>query len=76
MTTVADVEGEATARASAFAGTLTAWRSVAFPERYYVSTRPEGRGWTTHDTIIDLTTLHSSGRFYEGSAVPFEVDLR
>ncbi|MYD85948.1 MAG: cadherin-like beta sandwich domain-containing protein [Acidobacteria bacterium] len=55
---------------------VTVWRSVRFPERYFVSTRPEGQRWTTHNTIIDLTALSRSGNFYQGSPVPVEVDLR
>ncbi len=54
---------------------VTVWRSVQHPERYHVSTRPEGRNWTTHAPTVDLSRLHSAGRFYSSSPVPVEIDL-
>ena len=55
---------------------VTVWRSVRFPDRYYVSTRPDGQGWTTHGTVVDLSALSESGRFHRGSPVAVEVELR
>ena len=52
------------------------WRSVRFPWRYYVSARPEGQRWTTHNAALDLSALSASGRFYQGSPVAVEVELR
>ena len=54
---------------------VTAWRSMRFTDRYYVSTRPEGQGWTTHNIRIDLTTEHATHPFWVGSPVPVEVSL-
>ncbi len=51
------------------------WRSVSFPGRYYVSTRPEGQRWTTHNTVLDVSALSTSGRLYRGNPVAMEVDL-
>ena len=53
---------------------VTVWRSVRTGS-IFVSTRPEGDRWTTHNTAIDLSNLSSSGRFYQGLPVTVEVDL-
>ena len=53
---------------------VTVWRSVR-TGNIYVSTRPEGGGWTTHNTPIDLSNLSRSGRFYQGEPLPVEVKL-
>ncbi len=55
---------------------VTVWRSVRFAERYYVSTRPVGRSWTTHDTPIDLSAPGDTGRLHRGAPVAIEVELR
>ena len=54
---------------------VTVWRSVR-TDSIFVSTRPQGAGWTTHNTPVDLSQLSSTGRFYQGSPVSVEVDLR
>ena len=54
---------------------VTVWRSVR-TESIFVSTRPQGAGWTTHNTPVDLSQLSSSGNFYQGSPVAVEVDLQ
>lgn len=54
---------------------VTVWRSVR-TENIFVSTRPQGAGWTTHNTPVDLSQLSSSGNFYQGSPVAVEVDLQ
>ena len=54
---------------------VTVWRSVR-TGNHFVSTRPEGAGWTTHNTPIDLSNLSASGNFYQGTAVTAEVDLQ
>ena len=57
---------------------VTAWKGVSSGD-IYLSTRPAGGSWTTHNTPLDLTALSSSGRFYQGSAitvtVPVAVDV-
>ena len=53
---------------------VTVWRSVR-TDSIFVSTRPQGAGWTTHNTPVDLSQLSSSGNFYQGSPVTVEVDL-
>ena len=53
---------------------VTVWRSVRTGS-HFVSTRPQGAGWTTFNTPIDLSALSSSGNFYQGSPVTVEVDL-
>ena len=53
---------------------VTVWRSVR-TDSIFVSTRPQGAGWTTHNTPVDLSQLSSTGRFYQGSPVSVEVDL-
>ncbi len=53
---------------------VTVWESVS-TGNVYVSTRPPGDGWTTHNIVIDLSNLSSSGNFYQGTAVPIEVQL-
>ncbi len=53
---------------------VTVWQSLR-TENIFVSTRPQGAGWTTHNTPVDLSALSSSGNFYQGSPVPIEVDI-
>jgi Leucine-rich repeat (LRR) protein len=55
---------------------VTVWRSVRFPDRHYVSTRPAGQGWTTHHTAIALSAPSVSGRLYRGDPVVIEVALQ
>ena len=53
---------------------VTVWQSLR-TGNIFVSTRPEGAGWTTHNTPVDLSALSGSGNFYQGTPVPVEVDL-
>ena len=53
---------------------VTVWQSLR-TNNIFVSTRPAGAGWTTHNTPVDLTALSSSGNFYQGSPVPITVDI-
>ena len=53
---------------------VTVWQSVR-TGNIFVSTRPQGADWTTHNTPIDLSNLSSSGNFYQGSPVTVAVDL-
>ena len=54
------------------------WRSVA-TGNLFVSTRPEGGEWTTHNRPLDMSRLSESGSFYESSSVlvtvPIEVEV-
>ncbi|MCY3918552.1 MAG: cadherin domain-containing protein, partial [Chloroflexi bacterium] len=69
VTVSVDVGGGASANID-----VTVWRSVR-TGNIYVSTRPEGERWTTHNTPIDLSNLSRSGRFYQGAPLPVEVKL-
>ena len=56
---------------------VTVWESVS-NGNLYLSTRPEGGKWTTHNTALKMTPS-ASGRFLQGSAitvtVPVEVNV-
>lgn len=54
---------------------VTVWRSVADPSLLYVSTRPEGGSWRTHQTALDMSGLSNSGNFHQSNAVAVEVPL-
>ena len=54
---------------------VTVWRSVSDPSLLYVSTRPEGGGWRTLDTPLDMSGLSDSGNFHQSNAVRVEVPL-
>ena len=51
------------------------WREVRRSEHFFVSTRPTGQGWTTHNTVIKLPDSAPDG-FSHGNAVRLEVELR
>ena len=53
---------------------VTVWRRIR-DGALFVSTRPQGAGWKTHQTPIDMSTLSSSGAFYQGSPVSIDVTL-
>ena len=54
---------------------VTVWRRVSDPSLLYVSTRPEGGGWRTLNTALDMSALSSSGNFHQSNAVRVEVSL-
>ena len=54
---------------------VTVWKHVA-SESIYLSTRPADGAWTTHNTAIDLSTLHPQfPSWYQGSAVTVSVPV-
>ena len=57
---------------------VTVWQGVE-DGALYLSTRPEGGRWTTHNEALDMTNLSRSGNFRQGSAitvgVPVTVDI-
>ncbi len=53
---------------------VTVWKH-ATTGNIYLSTRPADGTWTTHNTAVDFSTLHSSGQFYQGSAVTVQVPV-
>ncbi len=55
---------------------VTVWRSVADPSLIYVSTRPEGGGWRTHQTALDMSGFSKSGNYHQSNPVAVEVTLR
>ena len=54
---------------------VTVWRSVSDPSWLYVSTRPEGGGWRTLNTPLDMSGLSDSRNFHQSNAVRIEVAL-
>ena len=54
---------------------VTVWRSVAHPDRLYVSMRPEGGAWRTLNTPLDMSAFSESGNFHQSNAVGVEVTL-
>ena len=54
---------------------VTVWRRISNPELLYVSTRPEGGGWRTLNTALDMSMESRSGRFHQSNAVLVEVPL-
>ena len=53
---------------------ITVWQRVSDGE-LFLSTRPEGGRWTTHQTPLDMSNLSRSGRFRQGSAITVTVPL-
>ena len=54
---------------------VTVWKHVE-SERIYLSTRPADGQWTTHNTAIDLSTLHPQfPSWYQGSAVTATIPV-
>lgn len=51
-------------------------RSASGPARYLLSTRSEGRGWTTHDAAIDLSAEGGTTGFRLSDPTTIEIDLR
>ena len=54
---------------------VTVWRSVADPSRIYVSTRPEGGSWHTHQEKLDMSGFSKSGNYHQSNAIEVEVAL-
>ena len=54
------------------------WRAVS-DGSLFLSTRPEGGSWTTHETALNMSELSRSGRFRQSSfvrvSVPVEVTI-
>ena len=53
---------------------VTVWQRVS-DGALFLSTKPEGGTWTTHNTPLDMSTLSSSGRFRQGSAIKVAVPV-
>ncbi|MDE2669698.1 MAG: hypothetical protein OXI51_08585 [Chloroflexota bacterium] len=56
---------------------VAVWRSTSNPDNLYLSTRPEGGSWTTHDDDGPLSmSVFGSGRFERSDdLIPVDVDL-
>ena len=53
---------------------VTVWQRVA-DGSLYLSTRPEGGTWTTHETALDMSQLSLTRRFRQGSAITVAVPV-
>ena len=53
---------------------VTVWQRVS-DGSLYLSTRPEGGNWTTHQTPLDMSQRSPSGRFRQGSAITVAVPV-
>ncbi len=53
---------------------VTVWQRVS-DGSLYLSTRPEGGRWTTHDTALDMSQRSRSGNFRQGSAITVSVPV-
>ncbi len=56
---------------------VAVWRNVANPAQLYLSTRPEGGAWTTHDDDGPLSmSVFGTGRFERSDdLIPVDIDL-
>ena len=54
---------------------VTVWRRISNPSLLYVSTRPEGGGWRTLQTPLDMSAVSTSGNYHQSNAVRVEVIL-
>ena len=54
---------------------VTVWQNVETGE-LYLSTRPEGGRWTTHQEPLDMSRMSPSGRFRQGDGVTVEAPSR
>ena len=50
------------------------WQSV-HTDALYLSTRPAEGPWTTHNTPLDMSALHSGGNFFLSSIIPVTVPV-
>ena len=53
---------------------VTVWQRVS-DGSLYLSTRPEGGTWTTHQTALDMSQRSRSGNFRQGSAITVSVPV-
>ena len=53
---------------------VTVWQRVS-DGALYLSTRPEGGDWTTHNEALDMSALSRSGNFRQGSAITVGVPV-
>ena len=53
---------------------VTVWQRLS-DGTLYLSTRPEGGRWTTHQAPLDMSALSRSGRFRQGSAIAVGVPV-
>ena len=53
---------------------VTVWQRVS-DGALYLSTRPEGGSWATHETQLDMSALSRSGNFRQGSAIAVAVPV-
>ncbi len=53
---------------------VTVWQRIS-DGSLYLSTRPEGGTWTTHNTALDMSNVSRSGRFRQGSAIQVAVPV-
>ncbi len=53
---------------------VTVWQRVS-DGALYLSTRPEGGSWTTHQTPLDMSARSRSGNFRQGSAITVGVPV-
>ena len=54
---------------------VAVWRNVANPAQLYLSTRPEGGAWTTHNDVLDMSLLSDSGNFHRSNLKEVDVEL-
>ena len=50
------------------------WQSV-HSDALYLSTRPAGGDWTTHNTPLDMSALHPERNFFLSSIIPVTVPV-
>ena len=74
LTAAATVAATARTVETTAAVDVTVWKH-ATTDTIYLSTRPADGTWTTHNTPVDLSTLHSGGNFYQGSAIRVDVPV-
>ena len=53
---------------------VTVWQRIS-DGSLFLSTRPEGGRWTTHNTPLDMSARSSSGNFRQGSAIRVAVPV-
>ncbi len=50
------------------------WQSVTDESLLYVSTKPAGGSWTTHNTALDMSEISASGRFRQSNFITVDAD--
>ncbi len=53
---------------------VTVWQHITSGD-IYLSTRPQGQDWMTHNTPLDMSQTHEGGQFYQGSAITVEIPV-